>query len=237
MGLIEMKMEIDMKKYLNTLWCAALLSAPFPAALAQGQHGAGHGDANQHMNQRPIEDIISSFESGERDVWQKPDEVVALLGDLRGKTVMDIGSGSGYFSFRLAAAGARVISADVDDRFLAHIEKRMTETELDTTQMELRHVPYDSANLAAGEADIVLIVDTYHHIENRQDYFRDVLRGTSPDGKLVIVDFLKQDLPVGPPVGMKLDAETIVEELRAAGYTDFEINTELLPYQYIIFAS
>jgi hypothetical protein len=53
----------------------------------------------------------------------------------------------------------------------------------------------------------------------------------------VVVDFIKEDLPMGPPVAMKMDADTIIEELKAAGYTNFEVNQELLPYQYIIFAS
>ena len=84
---------------------------------------------------------------------------------------------------------------------------------------------------------MVLIVDTYHHIENRADYFSEVRRGLRPGGQLVVVDFIKEDLPMGPPVAMKMDADTIIEELKAAGYTNFEVNRDLLPYQYIIFAS
>ena len=206
-------------------------------AQEHGAHGEKHGNANEHMNQIPFEDLVRSFESGERDAWQKPDEVVALLGDIQGKTIMDIGSGTGYFSFRLADAGATVICADVDERFLGHIEKRKSELGLDDSQMELRHVPYDSSTLAEGEADVVLIVDTYHHIENRADYFSEVRRGLRPGGQLVVVDFIKKDLPMGPPVAMKMDADTIIEELKAAGYTNFEVNRDLLPYQYIIFAS
>jgi hypothetical protein len=53
----------------------------------------------------------------------------------------------------------------------------------------------------------------------------------------VVVDFFKIEVPVGPPVEMKLSADTIVDELRSAGFQNFEINQELLPYQYIIFAS
>ena len=197
----------------------------------------GHGDANTHMNQVPFEDLVDSFESAEREHWQKPDEVVAALGDINGMTIMDIGSGTGYFSFRLVEAGAKVICADVDDRFLNHIRQRKEAEGLTDAQMEIRKVPYDSSSLKTAEVDMAIIVDTYHHIQNRTEYFAEVRRGLKPGGRLVVVDFLKIEVPVGPPVEMKLNADTIVDELRSAGFQDFEIDQELLPYQYIIFAS
>jgi len=203
--------------------------------LAQ-EHGAPD-DANAHMNQSSLESLIANFDSPERVEWQKPDEVIAALGNLSGKTVMDIGSGTGYFSFRLVEAGANVICADVDERLLGHIAARKDELGITDAQMELRHVPYDSSQLRESEADTVIIVDTYHHIENRETYFAEVLEGLKSGGRLVVVDFFKRELPVGPPSRLKLEPETIIEELRAAGFEQFEVNEELLPYQYIIFAS
>lgn len=210
-----------------------LFAQQHPGPLAE----AGHGDANAHMNQAPFEDLAASFESAERESWQKPDEVVAALGDISGMTIMDIGSGTGYFSFRLVEAGARVICADVDDRFLNHIRQRKEAEGLTDEQMEIRKVPYDSSSLEVAEVDMAIIVDTYHHIQSRTEYFAEVRRGLKPGGRLVVVDFFKIEVPVGPPVEMKLSADTIVDELRSAGFQNFEINQELLPYQYIIFAS
>lgn len=193
-----------------------------------------HGQANANMNQNSFEDLVSRFENKERDNWQKPAEVLALIGDVQGKTVMDIGSGTGYFSFRLLEAGARVICADVDDRFLGYIGERMKREQVSGDRMELRKVPYDSSLLKRSEADVVLIVDTYHHIENRLDYFTEVRQGLKPGGKLVLIDFKKIDLPEGPPVSMKLSEDEVVAELVRAGYTNFSIDREMLPYQYII---
>lgn len=206
-------------------------------SVAHAQEHGGHGGANAHMNQAPFEDLVAGFESPERAAWQKPDEAVAALGDLNGKTVMDIGSGTGYFSFRLVEAGANVICADVDQRFLDHIAARKQEEGVPDSRMELRRVPYDSSLLQPAEADVVLIVDTYHHIENRRAYFAEVLAGLKPGGRLVVIDFFKRDLPVGPPVRMKLSSDTVIEELRLAGFEQFEVDNELLPYQYIITAS
>ena len=191
-----------------------------------------HGSANEHMHQSSVADLIERFESPERDAYQKPDEVIEFLGDLSGKKIMDIGAGSGYFSVKLAEKGAAVIAADVDDEFQAFLKKRIEENKL--TNIETRKLPYDSPNLKEKEVDIVLMVNTYHHIESRPEYFAKVKQGTKPEGELVIIDFFKTDLPIGPPLDHKLAMDIVVNELKQAGYSSFDINVELLPYHYII---
>jgi ubiquinone/menaquinone biosynthesis C-methylase UbiE len=103
--------------------------------------------------------------------------------------------------------------------------------------MELRKVPYDSSNLRPEEVDLAIIIDTYHHIENRSNYFSEVREGLKQGGQLVVIDFKKEDAPVGPPVAMKMTADTIISELRQAGFNYFDIDRETLPYQYIIQAT
>ena len=202
---------------------------------AQSQHKEKenrHGAANEHMHRSSVEDLIKRFESPERDEYQQPEKVLDYLGEIQGKTIMDIGAGSGYFSVRLAEKGANVIAADVDDEFQAFLKKRIQENQL--KNIETRKIPYDSPDLKEGEADMVLIVNTYHHIENRAEYFTKVKKGTKSDGELVVIDFFKSDIPVGPPLDHKLAMDVVVTELKEAGYSSFDINVELLPYHYII---
>ena len=84
--------------------------------------------------------------------------------------------------------------------------------------------------------DKVITVNTYHHIEDRSIYFGKVRSGLKPGGVLIVIDYFKKDLPVGPPKSMKIDRETIVSELRAAGFINIETNDTLLEYQFIITA-
>lgn len=200
------------------------------------QHSNNKGNkaasANEYMHRSPTEDLIKRFESPERDAYQQPQKVLDYLGDITNKKIMDIGAGSGYFSVKLAAEGAKVIAADVSDEFQSALKRRIEENKL--KNIELRKIPYDSPNLAAREVDMVLIVNTYHHIENRSDYFSKVKNGTKESGELVIIDFFKTDVPVGPPTDHKIAIDTVIAELKEAGYTDFEVNVDLLPYQYII---
>lgn len=193
-------------------------------------HHTDDNKSNKHMHQSSFDDLVNRFEDSTRAEWQKPDEVIALLGDLKGKSIMDIGAGTGYFSTRLANQGATVIAADVDDRFIDFINNKKLEN------VTTRKVPYDSPKLAEKEVDAVIIVNTYHHIESRVEYFKQVKSGLKTDGQLMIVDFKKEETPHGPPVDHKLSETEVMKELKDAGFTDFDLNSKLLPYQYVIIA-
>ena len=202
----------------------------------ENHHGENHKSdnaktANEHMHSSNTKDLIKRFESPERDAYQKPEKVLEYLGDIKDKKIMDIGAGSGYFSVKLAEKGAKVIAADVSDEFQSALKQRIEDDNLEN--IELRKIPYDSPNLADNEVDMVLIVNTYHHIENRIEYFSKVKKGIKTDGELIIIDFFKKEIPVGPPVDHKIDLETVKRELEKAGYT-LEVNVDLLPYQFII---
>ena len=188
--------------------------------------------ANEYMHQRPTEELIKQFESPERDAYQQPKKVLDYLGAIENKKIMDIGAGSGYFSVKLAGKGAKVIAADVSDEFQNALRKRIEENNI--KNIELRKIPYDSPDLSNEEVDMVLVVNTYHHIEKRSAYFSKVKEGTKPEGELIIIDFFKTEVPVGPPADHKISIDEVIAELKKAGYTNFEINVNLLPYQYII---
>lgn len=195
-------------------------------------HNHSHGDANKHMHQTNVKDLIQHFESEERDEYQQPEKVLNYLGMLEGKTIMDIGAGSGYFSVKLAERGAKVIAADVDKEFQDFLKKRIQDNKL--KNITPRQIPYDTPGLEDEEVDMVLMVNTYHHIENRPAYFKKVKKGIKNEGPLVIIDFFKYELPVGPPVDHKISMDVVIGELKEAGYKSFELEVDMLPYQYII---
>lgn len=219
-----------MKKIITIL--TFLVIANFPiTAQEHKDHKKPENASNEQMNKTPVEELVKRFESPERDAYQKPEKVMEYLGNIKEKTIMDIGAGSGYFSVMLADKGAKVIAADVSDEFLNYLKNRIEKNKL--KNIELRKVPYDSPNLKEGEVDKVLIVNTYHHIDNRSEYFAKVKKGTKSNGELVVIDFFKADVPVGPR-DHKVSIDEVIAELKKAGYTSFEVNVNLLPFQYLI---
>ena len=189
------------------------------------------------MHKLSVEELAQRFEDPSRDAWQKPDQVIALLGDIKAKTVVDIGAGSGYFTFRLAEKGARVVAADVDDDFQNFIAHKKEELDYSDDQVRLKKIPYDSPMLGTESTDAVIIVNTYHHIENRVPYFKEVYQGLTPAGVLMIVDFKKQKFDggvPGPPLKMRISKDQVLEELEGSGFKSFEVDTDLLEYQYIV---
>lgn len=197
----------------------------------QHQHHQ-HGDANTYMNESEFQELVQRFENPEREEWQKPEKVLAFIGDLKGKTIIDIGAGTGYFVFRLSDEAEKIIAADADERFIEYIDdknKKHRKKNLITRKAE-----YESAPVSENEADVVMMVNVYHHIENRVAYFKKVLTGLKNGGVLIVVDFKKRALPVGPPPEMKLHADDVIEELKSAGFRSFAKDTSELAYQYMI---
>lgn len=225
------------------LFSVALLSActgsRSEAGSKDGHHDEVHlhDSANEHMHESSFEELVARFEGPERDEYQQPAKVLDWLGIQPGMTIMDIGAGTGYFSFRLQEAGAKVIAADVDSAFQDYIRHKRDSLGIPSDMLQLRLLPYDSPSLSPGEANMVLIVNTWHHIEDREEYARAIMNGLTPEGELVIIDFFKHELPVGPPPAHKLSAEEVITELRSAGFVNIDRTDSLLHYQYCIRAS
>jgi ubiquinone/menaquinone biosynthesis C-methylase UbiE len=216
---------------MKTLLCAAL--AALLAACATDSEPSGHGHAaNAHMQRMDFDKLVARFEDPARAQWQKPERVIAALGPLPGKTVADIGAGTGYFAFPIAKQAGKVIAIDIDERFLRYIDEKKQNRKI-AANLETRRTSPDSPGLKRHEADAVLIVDTYHHIEERVKYLKRLRKGLRENGVLVIVDFKKKKTPHGPPLELRLSEKEVEKEMESAGYRVF-IDGETLPYQYII---
>ena len=211
--------------------CATVCRAQSPAPAPPHGHGAHHGH-----DFGDVEEAVRMFEAPDRDEWQKPDAVVAALRLRSGQVVADIGASTGYFSRRLARAvgpTGKVWALDVAPAVVEYVNARATKD----GQLNLiaRRVAPDDPGLAADSVDLVLIVDTLHHIEHRPAYYGRLLRALRKGGRVVVIDFLPRS-PFGPPPSERLSQTQVEGELRAAGLRIVERPT-FLPYQYFIIAT
>jgi predicted methyltransferase len=78
----------------------------------------------------------------------------------------------------------------------------------------------------------VLVVDTYHHIGARPDYFARLHAALRPGGRVAIIDF-KLDSPTGPPRSGRIAPAQVEKEMAQAGYRRVAAH-DFLPYQYFL---
>ncbi|MCK5370112.1 MAG: class I SAM-dependent methyltransferase [Cyclobacteriaceae bacterium] len=171
-----------------------------------------------------------------RGSWQNPDLVIEKLGDLSGKIVADIGSGSGYFTFPISRVANKVLAIDIEQRYLDYIEDRKLELPIEQADViETRLTVEDEPNLHTDEVDVILMVNVFYYLNDRSAYMKIVNNALRENGILVLVDFKPGDLPVGPS-GDKVPLGEVIENLKSAGFTDVSLDLESLQYQYIITA-
>lgn len=199
---------------------AAAVSLLSVASLnAQVQH--------QHHPPQSSGEYARVLEDPSRDAWQKPHEVVMALDLKATETVADIGAGSGYFSRRFANHAGKVYAVDIDKDLLALAAKNAP-ANLSTILAEP-----DDPKLPQGAVDTIFICDVLHHISNRSAYYGKLRGAMKPGGRIVIVDFYKKELPVGPPPAMKLSDDEVKKELAAAGFRLVKSH-DFLPHQYFL---
>ena len=195
--------------------------------------GGGH-DATVHHGFGDVDHWVAVFDDPSRDAWQKPDEILQALHVRAGMTIADLGAGTGYFSVRLAkavGASGRVLAIDVEPKLVAYIQERATRESLPQITAVLA-APNDP-KLPPASVSLVLIVDTWHHIDDRLTYLGTLARGIAPGGHVAVVDFKKGDFPVGPPDAHKLTPEEVIQEFSKAGWALAERKDDL-PYQYVL---
>jgi ubiquinone/menaquinone biosynthesis C-methylase UbiE len=171
------------------------------------------------------------FDDPKRDAWQKPHEVIEALNLKPDAVIADVGSGTGYFAVRLAnmVPKGRVYGVDVEPDMVKYLAER--------AQREKRGNLIAVAGTASDprlpeKADLVLLVDVYHHVEDRERYFRNLRASLKPGGRIAVIDF-RLDSAEGPPRAARVAPQRVIDELQAAGYR-LSKQHDFLPNQYFL---
>jgi SAM-dependent methyltransferase len=205
--------------------------APGDHTLEGDHHSGGHSDRGYHRSFDQAEKWAKEFDDPSRDAWQKPNEVLDALHLDRTARVADLGAGTGYFSARIARLipEGKLFAVDIEPDMLRFLGERAQREHLSVLVPVLASA--GSPNLPEP-VDLVLVVDTYHHIDDRLAYFAALRASLRPGGRLAIVDF-KADSPNGPPPEHRISAERVTAELNAAGYSLLATHL-FLPRQYFL---
>jgi SAM-dependent methyltransferase len=205
-------------------FCGAAAFAAYAQSPAQSpkDHQHSFGDAHKWSQ---------VFDDPARDAWQKPHEVISALKLAPDAAVADIGAGTGYFAVRFAhmLSQGRVYGVDLEPDMVKYLAERAKKENL-ANLTAIAGAP-DDAHLPAP-VDLVILVDVYHHIDHRENYFRKLGASLKPGGRVAIIDF-RLDSPAGPPKSMRIAPDRVKAEFKQAGYALAEEHA-FLPNQYFL---
>jgi ubiquinone/menaquinone biosynthesis C-methylase UbiE len=174
------------------------------------------------------------LERFERLAEEEPDRALDALGNLTGATVADVGAGSGYFTVRLAARvgpKGHVYANDLQPEMLRMLDTRLARERI--ANVTLIHGAVDDPRLPASSIDLVLMVDVYHEFSEPQKMLRAIKRSLKPDGRLVLLEYRKEDPDLPIRFEHKMSIREARLELEAEGFRFTRVDGRL-PRQHIL---
>jgi len=204
----------------------------------QNQHTQEQTESVKHTpaSQQRFNDIevwVKRFEDPERDKWQKPAEVVKMMDLKPGDIVADIGAGTGYITRHIAVAvgpEGNALGLDIEQSMVDYMNEDAKKLGLKNYTAKV--VSTDDPALEPDSVDVIFLCNTYHHIENRSAYFKNISKSLKHGGRVITVDFYK-DTDFGPPRDHKLAKDVVLKEMAQAGYR-LDKDLQFLEHQYYL---
>ena len=205
----------------------------FPSA-ATPQDAIKRDEHQMHRLHHDPKAYIGALDDPKRDAYQKPHEVLTALALKRGEVIADIGAGSGYFTFHLAhhvGDTGKIYAVDVSPDMILHINRRIRALKVNNVVSILADP--DDPLLPDASVNRFFFSNSWHHLDNPIKYLELMKKMLKPAGEIVMIDFHKTDLPVGPPMGMKIAREDLIKQMEDNGFRLTKEHT-FLPYQYFL---
>ena len=174
------------------------------------------------------------LERSERELEEMPETALDKIGIKTGMTVADVGAGSGYFTVRLAkrvGTGGKVYAVDVQPEMIAMVRDRAAKLKLSNVEPVLG--AESDPKLPKNSLDLVLLVDVYHELSQPQRMLRRLREALKNDGRLVILEYRKEDPHIPIRSEHKMSIDEARSEVEAEGYK-LERVLKDLPRQHIL---
>ncbi len=187
----------------------------------------------QAQQRRTAEEYIKLLESESRISGLQIEKVIGTLRISPGQKVADIGSGSGLFTRPIAKAvgvNGTVFAVDVDPELLKHVQKSASRLRMSNIKTVL--APYDDPKIPE-KVDLIVIIDTVHHIQNQGAYLRKLRQYMNPGARVAIIDF-SNDWPAGHE-NMRYTIEDLQGWMSAAGFKQVEKHDFLENNFFLVF--
>lgn len=174
------------------------------------------------------------LERPEREDEEAPSKAIDAL-DLRpGMAVADIGAGSGYYASRIAkrvGPAGRVYATDIQQGMIDILERRIKNEGLTNVTAMLGGM--DDPRLPPASIDLALMVDVYHELQQPQLFLQRLKPAFKPGGRLVLLEFRKEDPKVPILEVHKMSVAEVKQEMEAESFVIDKV-IDVLPWQHII---
>jgi predicted methyltransferase len=214
----------------QTIPLTLVLLAPARAPGWQGAHPVSGREIAPVMGMGGADWLVRA----EREREEEPERALDAIGVKSGMKVGDVGAGVGYFSLRMAqrvGAEGKVYANEIQAGMLDRLRRRMREAGATNIEPVLGTV--SDPKLPAGELDLVLLVDVYHEFSQPQAMLRGIARSLKPDGRLVLLEYRKEDPKVPIREEHKMSIPMVQTELEAEGFRLEKVLHDL-PRQHIL---
>ncbi len=200
--------------------------------------GDPDGSGKEYMG-REIADVSTSevetgwWERPERDDEELPVRLLRALSLSPSDVVADIGSGTGFFTFRLAdeVPSGRVYAVDVQQAMVDTIRVRAERSGIRNVTSVLGAV--DDPSLPENRLDLALIVSSYHEFDHPREMLEGLLYALKPGGRLVLVEYRAEDATIPIPDLRRMSEAQIIREGESVGFR-FRETLDVLPQQHIV---
>lgn len=173
------------------------------------------------------------LERSERESEEHPEAALDAIGIRPGMTVADVGAGTGYFTLRLArrvGPSGKVYANDIQPEMLSRLDEHLEAEHI--TNVETVLGTQSDPKLPRAQFDLILMVDVYHELSQPQRMLDEMRKALKPDGRLIVVEYRKEDptIPIRPE--HKMSAYEVKTEVEAEGYRLVQV-LRTLPRQSI----
>ena len=174
------------------------------------------------------------LDRSEREMEELPETALDKLGLKPGMTVADVGAGSGYFTVRLAkrvGPTGKVLAVEIQPEMLAILRRRIAKEKLSNVEPVLG--AESNPKLPSNAVDLILMVDVYHEFSQPQTMLRQMKEALKANGRLVLLEYRKEDPHIPIRSEHKMSVEEARMELEAEGFKLDKVLNDL-PRQHIL---
>ena len=225
--------------FLGLTWlCPADAAAPPPVRYTFNKDHDPNGIGKFYMG-REIAHVMGHqaadwLERPERVKEERTDKLLKLLPIKPGMTVVDLGAGSGYFSFpmaKLVGNQGRVLAVDIQQEMIDLIRKRLKSRKVANVEPILGTIT--DPKLPRGKVDLILMVDVYHEFSHPREMVEAMVRSLKVGGKLAFVEYRLEDPAVPIKLVHKMTQKQVKREMSIHPLKHVKTITSL-PWQHVI---